>query len=174
MFFHPDMQQAVRYSGTSSRTTHGAMECIESCRVLGGVLYNALDGEYKDSVIGLLGIPPDLLEVHSEKIRAIVDCAYLGKKRHEIRSRGYVVDTLEAALWSFATTESFREAVLTAANLGFDADTVAAVTGQVAGAFYGADAIPREWLEKLYLRDVIDKMARSLAEANAEKGFRTR
>jgi len=85
-----------------------------------------------------------------------------------------VVDTLEAALWSFATTESFREAVLTAANLGFDADTVAAVTGQVAGAFYGADAIPREWLEKLYLRDVIDKMARSLAEANAEKGFRTR
>ena len=83
-----------------------------------------------------------------------------------------VIESLEAALWCFATTESFREAILTAANLGFDSDTVAAITGQIAGAFYGARAIPGGWLEKLYMSDVIDKMARQLFEVNRDSGFK--
>ncbi|HSG50014.1 MAG TPA: ADP-ribosylglycohydrolase family protein, partial [Longimicrobiales bacterium] len=74
-------------------------------------------------------------------------------------------DSLEAALWAFASTDSFRDAVLAAANLGDDADTTAAVCGQVAGAFYGVEEIPAEWLEILAMREEIDEMAVRLFEA---------
>ncbi|MBB6367931.1 ADP-ribosylglycohydrolase [Xanthomonas sacchari] len=63
----------------------------------------------------------------------------------QIRGTGYVVDALSAALWCFATTECFADAVLRAANLGDDADTTAAICGQLAGAFYGIDGIPAAW-----------------------------
>ena len=69
--------------------------------------------------------------------------AYRTKSRAEIRGTGYCVAALEAALWCIATTSSFEAAVLAAANLGDDADTTAAITGQLAGAHYGAGAIPR-------------------------------
>ena len=70
-----------------------------------------------------------------------------------IRSSGYVVDTLEAALWSVARTGNFRNAVLLAANLADDTDTVAAVAGQLAGALYGLDGIPDTWLERVASKD---------------------
>ena len=70
-----------------------------------------------------------------------------------IKSTGYVLRTLEAALWSVWKTDNFRDAVLTAANLGVDSDSVAAVAGQLAGTLCGASAIPREWLAKLAWRD---------------------
>ena len=73
-----------------------------------------------------------------------------------------MVDSLEAALWSFSSTTSFEEAVLTAANLGDDADTTAAVCGQVAGAHYGAGAIPEVWLERLWEKRKIEDMALAL------------
>ena len=58
----------------------------------------------KDSILGLMDIPADLLNLKSERIRGIADCCYLGKEKYEIRSRGYVVETLEAALWCFSRT----------------------------------------------------------------------
>jgi ADP-ribosylglycohydrolase len=64
--------------------------------------------------------------------------------REEIKSGGYVVDTLEAALWCVLTTDSYRECVLKAVNLGGDTDTVAAIAGGLAGALYGYNAIPKE------------------------------
>ena len=67
----------------------------------------------------------------------------------EIRSGGYVVESLEAALWSFLTTSSFEDAVLTAVNLGWDTDTVGAITGSMAGVYYGFSNIPTPWLKKL-------------------------
>ena len=64
-----------------------------------------------------------------------------------------MLHSLEAALWCVARTADFRSAVLLAANLGDDADTTAAITGQLAGALYGADGIPPEWLERLTWRE---------------------
>jgi ADP-ribosyl-[dinitrogen reductase] hydrolase len=72
------------------------------------------------------------------------------------------VESLEAALWCFHTTPSFESAVLEAANLGDDADTTAAIVGQVAGAFYGVQGIPAKWLEKLHMREEILGMAEAL------------
>ena len=78
--------------------------------------------------------------------------------RDEINSSGYVVNTLEAALWCLLTTDNYRDCVLKAVNLGRDADTVAAVAGGLAGALYGYEAIPLEWRETLIKRDYIEDM----------------
>lgn len=95
----------------------------------------------------------------SPKIVAIARGEYLGKQEGQIRGSGYVVECLEAALWCFMRTDRFDDAVLMAANLGDDADTTAAVCGQIAGAFYGEAAIPARWLQKLALRDEIRRLA---------------
>ncbi len=79
-------------------------------------------------------------------------------KREEIKSSGYVVDTIEAAIWCLLNTKSYKECVLTAVNLGDDTDTVAAVAGGLAGAMYGYDNIPKEWLDILARRDYIEEM----------------
>ena len=76
----------------------------------------------------------------------------------KIWSSGYVVDTLEAAVWSLITTSSFEEALLKAVNLGEDSDTVGAVTGGLAGLFYGFDSIPPEWLAAIQRKDWIVQM----------------
>jgi len=85
-------------------------------------------------------------------------------KEAEISSSGYTVHTLEAAAWSFLTTESYEEAVVLAANLGDDADTVAAVCGALAGAYYGYSRIPRPWLNQLQDEVRIRKIALALSK----------
>lgn len=87
------------------------------------------------------------------------------KTREQIAGTGYSVASLEAALWCFWRTESFESAILEAANLGDDADTTAAITGQLAGAFYGESGIPSHWLEKLHMRAEIKDMAQALLQA---------
>jgi ADP-ribosyl-[dinitrogen reductase] hydrolase len=87
---------------------------------------------------------------------------YLKKSRNEVRGSGYAVASLEAALWCFHSTLTYEAAVLEAANLGEDADTTAAIVGQIAGAFYGVQGIPATWLQKLHMRDEIMAMAERL------------
>jgi ADP-ribosyl-[dinitrogen reductase] hydrolase len=91
-----------------------------------------------------------------------------GKHRHQIRASGYVAHSLEASLWSVARSGCFTNAVLLAANLGEDADTTAAITGQLAGALYGASDIPSPWLERLAWRARIEGMADALMSAALE------
>ena len=78
--------------------------------------------------------------------------------REDIKSSGYVVDTIEAAIWCLMNTRSYKECVLTAVNLGDDTDTVAAIAGGLAGALYGYDAIPQEWRDTLIKREYIEEM----------------
>ena len=85
------------------------------------------------------------------------------KDKAAIKGSGWVVESLEAALWCFWHGRDFEDTILRAANLGDDADTTAAIAGQLAGAFYGADAIPRPWRERLALGDEIAALARDLA-----------
>ena len=73
-----------------------------------------------------------------------------------------MVSSLEAALWCFHTTASYEEAILEATNLGDDADTTAAICGQLAGTYYGESGIPVKWLDKLYMRNEIAKLADDL------------
>ena len=80
----------------------------------------------------------------------------------EIKSSGYVIDTLEAALWCILTTNSYKEAVLKAVNLGQDTDTVGAVTGGLVGIYYGMDQIPNEWIEAIKNKKLIYNLSQSL------------
>lgn len=158
MFFHPDRRAALEMSVESSRTTHGAAECLDACRLLAAVLFAGLDGADKQQVL----FGHDLSEIQSPKVQAIARGDYRDKLAGEVRGSGYVVDCLEAALWCFLTTDSLEAAILQAANLGDDADTTAAVCGQVAGAYYGEACIPDNWLERLAMREHISDLADGL------------
>ena len=85
-----------------------------------------------------------------------------------IRSSGYVVDTLEAAVWSLVTTDSFQEALLKAVNLGRDTDTVGAIAGGLAGLYYGYEAIPTEWIAELKRKEWIEELCEKAAQAFGE------
>ncbi len=93
------------------------------------------------------------------KIKALAAGEYRNKPEKQILGSGYVVESLEAALWCFHTTGTFRDAILKATNLGDDADTTAAICGQLAGAHYGESGIPSEWLGKLAMRNTITAFA---------------
>lgn len=161
MYCYPDRDAALEMSAESARTTHGALECLEASRLLGAIVFQALAGATKDGVLYGHGIA----SLSSPGLAAIASGAYRTKAESEIRGSGYVVSSLEAALWCFGTTDSFEQAVLKATNLGEDADTTAAICGQVAGAFYGVSAIPSRWLKLLAMGNAIDKYADRLFKA---------
>jgi ADP-ribosyl-[dinitrogen reductase] hydrolase len=158
MFYFPNRENILHYSSESSRTTHGTQECLDACRLFGDILYRALDGKDKSAILTEGG--PDL--VKSPALKKIAAGAYFEKSELDIRGIGYVVNSLEAALWCFWTTDDFKHAILRATNLGDDADTTAAVCGQVAGAYYGDTGIPVEWLQRLVTRADIEKLAERL------------
>lgn len=158
MRFFPNLDAIEHFAALSSRTTHGAEECIDACRLFARVLGRALEGRSKDDV--LLGDAGSFFA--SEGVAAIARASYRAKAEEAIRGSGYVVESLEAALWAFARTDSFETAILMAANLGDDADTTAAVCGQVSGAYYSERGIPPRWLERLALRSEIIKLADQL------------
>ena len=157
MYYSPDLEQVIQYCGESSRTTHAAKECIDACRYFGMLLHGAFAGMDKNSLLAQQDYAPE-----TKKVQAIQRGEYLQKDRAQIKGTGYVIDCLEAALWCFAHTDNFRDAILAAANLGDDADTTAAVCGQIAGAFYGVEGIPESWREKITLLDDILELSEQL------------
>ena len=155
MFYAHDIDAAERHAAASSRTTHGALECVDACRLLARILVRALRGEAKVDVLLADADRPTF----ADQIAAIARGDYRGKFMDEIHGTGYVVQSLKAALWAFDSTTSYRDAILTAANLGDDADTTAAICGQVAGAFYRDEAIPATWMKRVGAREKIASLA---------------
>lgn len=157
MFYAASAPATWKQAGESTRTTHGAQEAIECSQLFALQLRSALRGEDKAAILSTEPLAP-----MSAKVAALASSGYASKPVEQIRGSGYCVESLEAALWCFANTGSFEEAVLAAANLGDDADTTAAICGQLSGAFYGVGGIPRDWLDKLVMRDDIERMAGKL------------
>jgi ADP-ribosyl-[dinitrogen reductase] hydrolase len=163
LFYYPDVAAVIDHAAQSSRTTHAAPEAVDACRLLAAVIFKALAGQSKQEILfGDLAIG-----ALAGGVQAIADGAYRSKSVEQIKGSGYVVESLEAALWCFHTTDSFRDAILAAANLGQDADTTAAVCGQIAGAFYGEEGIPAEWRERLAQRELIGSLADQLARGQS-------
>ncbi|WP_241127662.1 ADP-ribosylglycohydrolase family protein [Novosphingobium terrae] len=147
------MRDAARLQ---SATTHGATACLDACEGYALILRAAILGaDFETALKAAEG-------VGSDPIAAILAGGWRGKARAGIQSSGYVAHSLEAALWCVDQTETYRDAVLLAANLGDDADTTAAITGQLAGALYGMQGIPAEWLARLAWRERIAEMAQAL------------
>jgi ADP-ribosyl-[dinitrogen reductase] hydrolase len=158
MYFANDQTAATHWAVESSKTTHGTQECLDACWLFAAILVRALDGADKEQLLNETENQPAL----TPGIAAIAAGNYKNKSEEEITGSGYVVESLEAALWSFYTTDNFREAILTAANLADDADTTAAICGQVAGAFYGLEDIPQEWRNRLVMFEDIKETADKL------------
>ncbi|MGU3465572.1 ADP-ribosylglycohydrolase family protein [Methylobacterium sp. C33D] len=149
-----DRETLLRVARDQSRTTHAAPEAVEGCEILADLLASAIHGTT---------LPALVASAAAGRVRGFRP----GQARREVRGTGYVVASLHAAVWAVSRTSTFRDAVLLAANLGEDADTTAAVAGQIAGALYGASAIPDEWLDRLAGRGRIELMAGCLFEAGA-------
>ena len=159
LFACPDVDAAITLAADSSRTTHGAPEAVESCQLFAALLCSALAGTSKRDLLASITYLPT-----EPKLKELVTGKFIAKQESQIRGAGYCVDSLEASLWCFFNTDSFEAAVLRAANLGDDADTTAAITGQIAGAYYGVEAIPPAWLAPLAMRADIEEMALKLLE----------
>jgi ADP-ribosyl-[dinitrogen reductase] hydrolase len=163
MYFAVDMEKVIHFAAESSRTTHGTAEAVDACKLFGVMIAMALDGNKKEAILFETDKYLDWNNL-SPKIRESAAGEYQNKSGEEIVGSGYVVKSLEAALWVFHTTGSYEEAILSAVNLGNDADTTGVVVGQLAGAYYGAESIPGGWLEKLKYKDLIEKLAIRLYE----------
>lgn len=166
LFFSSDPGAAVEMSAQSSVTTHGAAACVDACRYLGAMIAGAARGETKKELLSERYGPPAAWAERPlcPEIDAVASGSFKRKEPPEIRGTGYVVKTLEAALWAFDRSSNFKEGCLLAANLGDDSDTTAAVYGQLAGAHYGIGGIPAEWTEGLKSGGMIRRMAGQLWE----------
>lgn len=165
IYFRNDFEEAVKYSGESSLTTHNNQMAVDSCRYFGGLLQQFINARIEMEAFKTKVIKDTAADLNlDERVIKAVTGAF-NKKRSEIKSDGFVINTLEASLWSFLNSNSFNDAVLLAANLGDDADTVAAVTGQLAGAYYGYQAISNKWIKKLadyaLLKEIAEKLYNS-------------
>lgn len=163
--FANDPVKAIDLAGESSRTTHGAAECVEACRYFASLLLAAISGMSKPQILNNNYEPAMahfLRNPLTGKVGTIAGGSFAIKEPPQIRGSGYVIHTLEAALWAFHSTDNFRDGALKVVNLGEDADTTGAVYGQIAGAYYGVEGIPAEWREKLAMRELIEQRAAEL------------
>lgn len=168
MAFSDDPALARRLCADSSRTTHAAAVCAEACGAYGQLIAAAIQGAYRTELYELAEQLAD--GVTSPEVAAILRGSYRVKDRMEISSSGYVVHTLEAALWAFASSDDYEDGVLLAVNLGDDADTVGAVYGSLAGAYYRDVDIPRSWRRQLHGYEMIHDLAERIADGVG--GFR--
>lgn len=160
-----DPETAIRLAGESSRTTHGARVCIDACRYFAGLLIGAIRGEDREILLAPFYAPvPGLWrrEPLAPEIAEVAAGSFRGRAPPRIRGTGYVVSTLEAALWALAETDTFAQGALKAVNLGEDADTTGAVFGQIGGALYAEQGIPARWRRRITRGDEIAELATRL------------
>lgn len=160
LFAYPTPERLPELAALSSRTTHGAAEAVECCQLFALLLDRCLRGDAKETLMKELANK----NWQETKIKTLARGDFLQAGYDDIIGSGYCVQSLEAALWCFFHTDNYRDAILAATNLGDDADTTAAIAGQIAGAFYGASGIPGEWIDKLAMKDDIITLATGLYE----------
>jgi ADP-ribosylglycohydrolase len=160
-----DWETLAQRAAESSLPTHGSASCLSACRVMAVMLAALMLGEPREAV--LAADWPVLARLQAQEpldpaILEVVQGSYRHKSPPAIRGSGYVVESLEAALWAFHHGASYADAVLQAVNLGHDADTTGAICGQFAGAYWGESGIPSEWRAGLVRPEMIEAALTSL------------
>ncbi|CAF1001054.1 unnamed protein product [Rotaria magnacalcarata] len=162
LFYYRSPNEAIDYAGRSATLTHGDKIASDACRYYAALIVAAIQGEPKEQILadrfyddhrdwfGSSDLHPEILEVAKGSYKRV------GGYNDGIRGKGYIVNSLEAALWAFCYDEnSFKTGVLSAIQLGDDTDTTAAIYGQLAGACYGYSQIPENWRRQLYANELI-------------------
>jgi len=185
LVYHSDPTLAQQYAAEASLPTHPHTTCQQACQIYTHLvtqimdntassskqeLWNALAGFDNPKHDGL-GAGGNMTPALRDALGRYTDLDAFRTKEEDIKSSGYVVHTLEAALWAFFTTKTFKEGALKVVNLGDDADTVGAVYGGLAGAWYGIEAIPEEWLNGLRAKSMLDDVVEGVVGLVEKGGY---
>ncbi len=170
IFFHNKSIEEIWLEGMrSSKTTHGAPVAVWGCGLWAALTALAIKGASKWDLLRFLHQIPYSAEPaianYPVAWKRVLDRDFMEMPRDDVRSGGYVVDSCEAALWSFFRTASFEEGACLAVNLGRDTDTVGAIYGILAGAFYGCEGIPKDWMAALQCPTMVEGVWDDLAIA---------
>ena len=165
LFYLNSFERVAEFSRSCARLTHSDTRAQSSCVILNTWIRAAILNGIRDGrAEAFAALKPS--ELAPWKKLANIETY----REHDIASSGYTVHTLEAAAWSFLTSGSYEEAIIRAANLGEDADTVAAVCGALAGAYYGYSAIPSRWKDQLQnevrIREIAFALSRFVDETS--------
>ncbi len=163
IFYKNDRKACLKYAGESSRTTHASDECIDSCKLFASLILSAFEANSKENIFIANDYEPDCTSIIN-----IAHLNFMDLKYEELQGSGYVVESLISTLWCFMHSNNFREAILLSANIGNDADTTAAICGQIAGAFYGYSGIPKQWREGITMAKEIESLALELYQKGIE------
>ena len=148
-----------------SSLTHGHEISMMACKIYSDYIKALLNGESPIEALNTISkYPYDSFYDSSYIFNRILSGKIITLPENEIKSTGYVADTLEAAIWCLINTNSFETAVLKAVNLGEDTDTIAAITGSLAGLVYGLENIPIKWIHKLKNKTLILEITKKFAE----------
>ena len=163
--FHDHVHELARFAVESSIPTHASPQCLSASRYFAAVLAGLINGCKRDEVLAPNWKPVFELneaEPFHPAIAEIAAGSFRERQPPQIQGSGYVVRSLEAALWAFYDASDFEEAVLKAVNLGDDADTTGAVCGQLAGAYWGESQIPDSLRKGLARMDMIETALQSV------------
>lgn len=158
--FPDDIERLAEIAAECSLPTHASPQCLSACRYMTIILAGLMHGLDRDDVLEPDWGPMQRLKafapLHPE-VDAVASGSFRKLEPPAIKGSGYVVKSLEAALWAFHNAQSFEEAVLKSVNLGDDADTTGAVCGQFSGAYWGEARIPSKWLSGLAKRELLER-----------------
>jgi ADP-ribosylglycohydrolase len=170
IFYHGDSEKAVLNAVDSARTTHASPQALQTTAYFAGLIWGALNGVSKDELLEPYYTPVDDLsftDLH-EDVATVIAGGYKNKTPEDLSPSGYAPQSLEVALWAFYNSVSFDEGLLMAVNMGGDADTIGAIYGQLAGAYYGVEDIPERWIAEpdgsMYIDDVLTGMLAGAAK----------
>ncbi|PGH03601.1 hypothetical protein AJ79_07330 [Helicocarpus griseus UAMH5409] len=168
--YSDNIDLALTNATLSSNVTHPYPICAECCVIYTKLIVQSLNGVGKDGLAEAIANTTFVNEKIKQRLSRYTSLQdWETRDVSDIKSSGYVISTLEAALWAFFRTSTFRDGALEAVNLGYDADTVGAVYGGLAGAYYGVEDIPTEWVEGLQKRELVDQIACGLVSLRSEQ-----
>ncbi|CAF1272162.1 unnamed protein product [Rotaria sordida] len=166
LFYYRSESDAIQNAANSVKLTHGDKKAIDTCQFYSALIWNAINGKTKDELLSSKFYRQHFKKDFDQDLMTIINGSYKNKKngyKDGIRGTGFILNSLEAALWAFYNDEdSFEKGVLLAVNLGDDTDTTGAIYGQLAGAYYGIEGIPKHWRDKLFQKDFIITLANGL------------
>ncbi|KAJ5241685.1 uncharacterized protein N7469_000012 [Penicillium citrinum] len=160
-----DPKFARKVARAQSEITHPALACLEACDAFTELICRAMRGQSKEQMCDVFASFQFRHHALGQRMKGYKRVAdWKGKGSGQMKSSGWVVDTLECALWGFFKYDSWEKGALAVVNLGGDSDTAGAIYGALAGVFYGADAIPRWWVDDMQNKREIFEIARRFAD----------
>lgn len=154
--YYDNFEKMIKITKEQSSITHFDKKAAKACEIYNTIIYKCLNGEEKICAI------ENAIKGYDEYEEI------LSTSKRELNPSGYVVDTLMCALWCFANTLNPEDAICEAVNLYGDPDTIGAITGGLAGVYYGMDAIPKRWKDKIILKSLIYGIGKRISDLKKE------